>query len=50
MSKEMLYKSDAMMARVASISEARFSEGDEAAEVSFMRRKTTQGRRTERRS
>ena len=50
MSKEMLYKSDAMMARVASISESLFSEGDEAAEASFMRRKTTQGRRTEGRS
>ncbi len=47
MSKEMLYKSSRMQTRLSSIEEPLFSQRQDAEEQAFLRRKMTEGRRTE---
>lgn len=48
MSKEMLYKSHKMQSRLSNIEESIFSLSDDIEAPAFLRRKSTEGRRTER--
>ena len=46
-SKEMMYRSRRMSQRLASVDECLFAASEQAAEPSFLRRKVSEGRRTE---